>query len=273
MLRSTVTAPIRVTLVESLAQQIVALIQQERLQPGDRLPSVRDLAPRLGVAVPTIREAIRRLEAFGVVEVRHGSGMYVRSAQPRVMLANPGIGAIDGQVVLDLIDARLLFEPYCAERAAHTPESTGVARLAALLAEAEREIGRDDRALTRANMAFHAGVAQCAGNVVLAQVMETLAELHKSEQAAMLWLGNAREEDHREHKAILAAIRAGDPKQARELMRKHLLGVRNLMAARLAELAHARKVRWLDATREAERTGASSWPSNEPPDQTVKTGA
>jgi GntR family transcriptional regulator, transcriptional repressor for pyruvate dehydrogenase complex len=247
---SGLTAPVRVTLVESLSQQIVAMIQREGLKPGDRLPSVRELAPQLGVAVPTIREAIRRLEAFGVVEVRHGSGMYVRSSQPRVMLANPGVGAIDGQVVLDLIDTRLLFEPYCAERAAHTPDNPGVLRLARLLEDAEAAIGKNDRVLQQANMAFHAGIAQTAGNVVLAQVMESLAELHQSEQHAMLWLANARIQDHREHQTILAAIHAGDPTRAHEQMRKHLLHVRSIMADRLAELAHANKVRWLDATRD-----------------------
>jgi GntR family transcriptional repressor for pyruvate dehydrogenase complex len=257
MQKTSVFSASRVTLVESLAQQMVALIQLENLRPGDRLPSVRELAPRFGVAVPTIREAIRRLEAFGVVEVRHGSGMFVRSAQPRVMFANPSLGTIDGQVVLDLIDTRLLFEPYCAERAALTPESPDVIKLAQVLQEAEEAIGRNDQRLLQSNMAFHAGVAKCAGNVVLAQVMESLAELHRSEQAAMLSLGNSRQSDHYEHVAILAAIQAGDPKRARDLMRRHLLGVRKLMAARLAEIAHARKVRWLDGTRESQPAPAS----------------
>ncbi|MGH2562340.1 MAG: FadR/GntR family transcriptional regulator [Thermomicrobiales bacterium] len=234
-------------LVESLAEQIADLIRRQQMRPGDRLPSVRALATQLQVAVPTLREAIRRLEAFGMVEIRHGAGIFVRSPRPRVMLTNTGHGAIDGQVVLDLLDTRLLFEPYCAEQAAQNPHSEEAGRLVGLLDRAEQHLGGNDRMLQETNMAFHAGVARCSGNVVLAQVMESLADLYASEQAAMLTIGNARVRDHQEHKAILAAIQAGDAKRARSLMRRHLLSVKTQMAARLAAVAHARKVEWLGA--------------------------
>jgi GntR family transcriptional repressor for pyruvate dehydrogenase complex len=244
-----VAPPARNRLVESLAEQISDMIRRRQMRPGDRLPSVRTLATQLQVAVPTLREAIRRLEAFGMVEIRHGAGIFVRSPRPRVMVANPGhlAGAIDGQVVLDLLDTRLLFEPYCAEQAAHNPDGAEVAKLVALLERAEQHLDGNDRLLQETNMAFHAGVARCSGNVVLAQVMESLADLYASEQAAMLTIGNARVRDHQEHKAILAAIQAGDPKRARLLMRRHLLSVKTQMAARLAAVAHARKVEWLGA--------------------------
>lgn len=234
-------------LVESLAEQISDLIRRQQMRPGDRLPSVRALAEQLQVAVPTLREAIRRLEAFGMVEIRHGAGIFVRSPHPRVMVANPAQGAVDSQVVLDLLDTRLLFEPYCAEQAAQNPASDEVARLAALLDRAEQHLDGNDRLLQETNMAFHAGVARCSGNLVLAQVMESLADLYSFEQAAMLAIGNARVRDHREHQAILAAIQAADPKRAQSLMRRHLLSVKTQMAARLAASAHARKVEWLSA--------------------------
>src|SRR5690606_2606062 len=105
--------PPRSTLSDALTRGILALMRADQLGPGDRLPSVRELSDHFQVAVPTLREAIRRLEAFGVVEVRHGAGIFVRTSQPPLMMANPTANAIDRQVILDLLDTRMLFEPWC----------------------------------------------------------------------------------------------------------------------------------------------------------------
>jgi GntR family transcriptional repressor for pyruvate dehydrogenase complex len=227
--------PLRSNLAESLTRSILALMQDAELQPGDRLPSVRVLSQRFKVAVPTLREAIRRLEAFGVVEVKHGSGIFVLTARPPLMLANPTARAIDTQVILDLIDARILFEPWCAEVAARQPESPGVVALGVILERAEAALDRDDVVLQAANMAFHRGVATCSGNTVLAQVMTLLTDIYSSEQSLMLTISNQRRQDHEEHRAILASIRKGKPVEARRRMLGHLQSVRETVAARLPE--------------------------------------
>jgi GntR family transcriptional repressor for pyruvate dehydrogenase complex len=208
-------------------------MREEHLGAGDRLPSVRDLSVRFQVAVPTLREAIRRLEAFGVVEVRHGSGIFVRTSQPPLMLANPTANSIDTQVILDLLDTRILFEPHCAECAARIPGSPEVANLATILDRAATSIDNDDAMLQAANMAFHVGVATCSGNTVLAQVMALLTEIYSSEQSVLMIVSNQRLHDHHEHTAILTAIQQGDPAHAGRLMREHLLGVRRVIAERM----------------------------------------
>jgi len=224
---------LRSNLPDSLAQGILALMRDEQLKPGERLPSVRDLSNHFQVAVPTLREAIRRLEAFGIVEIKHGSGIFVRTAHPSLMLANPTAHAIDTQTILDLLETRILFEPHCAECAARKPDSSEVAALAGILDCAEASLNNDDAMLQDANMAFHIGVATCAGNVVLAQVMTLLSEIYSSEQSVMLTVSNQRLQDHRQHCAILTAIQAGDPELAGKLMRKHLFSVRRTIAERL----------------------------------------
>lgn len=225
--------PLRSSLSSALSQGILALMRDEQLQAGDRLPSVRELSGRFGVAIPTLREAIRRLEAFGVVEVRHGSGIFVRSAQPPMMLANPHASTVDRKVILDLIEARMLFEPWCAGVAAQSPGSPGVAALRDILARAEAALEGDDAALERANMAFHREVAACAGNAVLSQVMALLTEIYSSEQSAMLTISNQRRQDHLEHCAVLEAIEQGDSALASQRMRDHLASVRATLANRL----------------------------------------
>jgi GntR family transcriptional repressor for pyruvate dehydrogenase complex len=196
--------------------------------------------------VPTVREAIQRLEAVGVLQVRHGAGIFVRAAQPRMMFAQPGQAVVEGQVIADLIQTRLLIEPYLAEHAALAAQPDQVALLTDLLAEAERHLTGHDHALQQANMAFHLGIARCSGNLVLVQVMELLIDVYASEQTAMLSIGDDRRGDFEDHLAILAAIQAGDADRARSLMQRHLESVRDLMTARLAAAAHARKVVWLN---------------------------
>lgn len=239
----------RSNLTVAVAQEIARLVREDGLRPGDRLPTIKELAESCGVAVPTAREAIRRLEALGTVEVRHGAGIFVRSDQPRMMMVHPAPAPIDSQVILDLLQSRLLIEPYLAEQAAQSPRGGASTRLGDLLRQAEGCLGRDDDQLRRVNMAFHAGIALCSGNVVLVQVMETLIDLYSSEQTAMLAIGDEREQDHREHLAIFAAIREGEAERARSLMAQHITNAKHFMTARLACAAHARKVSWLNATR------------------------
>jgi GntR family transcriptional repressor for pyruvate dehydrogenase complex len=111
-------------------------VRSQSLAVGDRLPSVRALATSFGVAPPTIREALRRLQALGVIAIRHGSGAYVRDPHPRVVLANPELGRLDGRTILDLLDARLLIEPRLAELAAVDRTADDLAFLKDTLARA-----------------------------------------------------------------------------------------------------------------------------------------
>jgi GntR family transcriptional regulator, transcriptional repressor for pyruvate dehydrogenase complex len=77
------------SLSERLADDIIGIIRSEQLEPGDVLASSRELARRFSVTTPTVREALRRLDATGAVEFRHGSGTYVGRGIDRRLLANP----------------------------------------------------------------------------------------------------------------------------------------------------------------------------------------
>src|SRR5215216_926549 len=147
-----------------LTEQIVNMIERDGLGPGDRLPTVQALAARFAVAAPTMREALRRLQAVGVVDMRHGSGVYVRHAGRRVVLPNPYPGPLKIGTMLDLLDARLLIEPHLAGLAAHA-DGPAIAELAELIERAGRLLqGGQDGPLSVANLGFHRGVARCSGN-------------------------------------------------------------------------------------------------------------
>jgi GntR family transcriptional regulator, transcriptional repressor for pyruvate dehydrogenase complex len=218
-----------------LTQQVVELIDRERLGPGDRLPTVQALADRFQVAAPTMREALRRLQAVGVVEMRHGSGVYVRYGGRRVVLPNPYPGRLKRETIVDLLHARLLIEPQLAGLAALASEDA-IAELEQLIARAGELLeGGEDAELSATNLGFHRGVARCAGNTVLAQVIESLLDLYAAEQMEILRLYADRAQDHAEHSEILAAIQSHDGALATELMHRHLEGVRSVVAARVDE--------------------------------------
>jgi GntR family transcriptional regulator, transcriptional repressor for pyruvate dehydrogenase complex len=221
------TSFVRRTLLDEVAEAILDLIRSQGLGTGDRLPSARDLAARFAVATPTLREALRRLEATGVLDIRHGSGVYVRDVS-RLILANPHHRGLEPDTILDLLEARELIEPPLAEMAAdrRTPEQ--LADLEEILARAGAELA-DDSALAATNMAFHRAIGQYSCNSILAQMLDSIVDIYAPEQQQILRLHGDRNADHAEHLEILAAIGAGDPGRAGALMRTHLAGGRRVV--------------------------------------------
>ena len=225
-----------VSLSERLTRQVMDLIHSQALVPGDRLPSVKDLSERFSVATPTMREALRLLQMAGTVDIRHGSGVYVRHAGSRLMLNNPYAGSLSTGAIVSLLHARLLIEPPITELAAINATTKHLDGLAELLADAERHLSggdEDDTVLGVINMRFHRGIAEGAGNSVLADVVFSLTEVHIKEQMAVLDLYNNRRQDHDQHKRILGALQARDAEGARRLMSDHIAEVVSVIRAKL----------------------------------------
>lgn len=221
-----------------LAQRVLALIRDQSLVAGDRLPSVKELSERFAVATPTMREALGLLQMAGNLDIRHGSGIYVRRAEARLMLTNPYARSLSTAAILDLLHARHLIEPSVAELAAVNATDGHLAGLAGLLAEAEEHLsGRDadDATLGITNMRFHRGIAESSGNGVLADVVFTLTEVHIKEQMAVLDLYNNRHRDHEQHKLIFDALKDRDPARSRKLMDDHIAEVISVIHTKLGD--------------------------------------
>jgi GntR family transcriptional repressor for pyruvate dehydrogenase complex len=223
----------RPSLSDALTQRVLELIRAGGLRPGDRLPSARELSERFAVTTPTLREALRRLEATGAVRMRHGSGIYVGADIERVVIPNPNVRPLKGVQLLQLLDARLLIEPPLAALAARRAEPADLERLRAVLDQAGRHLEGEDAELDAANMTFHRAAARASGNAVLGEVVDSLLSVHGAEQREILRIFDDRRRDHEEHRAILGAIEAGDGENAEELMRAHLLDVTKVVESRL----------------------------------------
>ncbi|MGH3375507.1 MAG: FadR/GntR family transcriptional regulator [Actinoallomurus sp.] len=223
----------RPSLSDTLTEQVLTLIREDGLGPGDRLPSTRELSQRFAVTVPTLREALRRLEVTGAIRMRHGSGIYVGTDLERVVLPNPNVRELRGERLLQLLETRLLIEPQAAELAARRATPDAVARLRAVLAEAGRHLRGEDAKLHETNITFHRVAGLAAGNGVLAEVLDSLLSVHAVEQWEILQLFDDRARDFDEHTAILEAIERGDAEASRDLMRRHLEDVKSVIEQRL----------------------------------------
>jgi GntR family transcriptional regulator, transcriptional repressor for pyruvate dehydrogenase complex len=236
---STTSRPAPANLTDHLAHQILELIRVEGFAAGDRLPPVKQLAALFSVAAPTIREALRRLEVTGIIEIRHGSGIYVLEPEGRMVLSNPYAGILDHRAIVDLLNARRVIEPPVAALAAVHATDDQLRALAALLDRAERLLAApeiDDVALSELNMKFHSGIAAAGGNTVLRHLIESLANIHFKEQLVVMDLYDDRREDHRHHQGILAALTARDAANARHRMDLHVANVLSVVATRLEEV-------------------------------------
>jgi GntR family transcriptional repressor for pyruvate dehydrogenase complex len=208
-------------LVDQVTSQVLAHIRENNLGAGSRLPTTSDMAASLGVAPTTLREALSRLEVTGVIVVRHGVGVFVKSDASRLVLLNPGRVPAGGERLVQLVDARRLLEPALAERAARSRTDGQLEEMARLLEESEHLRAERQKA-GQANMAFHAQIGQAAGNQVLADMLSAILELHVEDQLEIDRIVADPARDHAEHCAIFRAVRRHDGRRAHLLMQRHL---------------------------------------------------
>ncbi|WP_336207525.1 FadR/GntR family transcriptional regulator [Nonomuraea sp. LPB2021202275-12-8] len=223
----------RPTLSDALTERMLELIRTGGLRPGDRLPSTRELSQRFAVTTPTLREALRRLEATGAIELRHGSGIYVGAAIERLVLPNPNMREMQAAQLLELLGARIVIEPPLAAMAAEHGSAEELAALKRVLDAACGNLRGQDAELHDANMTFHRATARMAGNSVLHEVVDSLLTIHGPEQWAILHIFDDRRRDYEEHLSILEAIEARDAALAEERMRAHLVDVQTVIEQRL----------------------------------------
>jgi GntR family transcriptional repressor for pyruvate dehydrogenase complex len=217
---------VKQSLPDRLARQIRGTIQSGNYRRGDRLPPIVEMAKRFEVGQPSIREALKKLEAMGVVQIRHGAGVFVTRSEEVLVVATPDYaGTVTKKLLLDLIHARIPIESQSAGDAVRNATPEQLAELRRILAEAGQNLG-DDEVLNSVNMEFHSKIAQASGNSVTAQLLNVLHELFTDEQRLILGIFGSREADHQGHLEILDAIERRDEQLAVERMRTHLESVR-----------------------------------------------
>ncbi len=229
-----IVEPVR--LYRQIAGQIAGLIDSGEFGAGSRLPPERELAVLLGVSRTSVREALISLEIAGRVEVRVGTGIFVRQQSegaPAGPATIPGIaghagGRDEGPGPFELLAARRLIEGEIAALAARHIRRAGLEALRETV-DRMRTHGDEFDQRDAADRAFHVGIAEATDNGSLALVVNALWDQRRGE----LWTrieqhfhtATLREKTLADHVAIIAALAAHDSDAARAAMHRHLARV------------------------------------------------
>jgi DNA-binding FadR family transcriptional regulator len=211
-------------LYRQIADQLRTAIQSGEWKVGERLPAERDLAKQLGVSRPSVREALIALEVEGFVEVRTGSGVYVREGPARSTAAAVAPHPVEWGP-LELIRARRVLEGEIAAIAATAAKRKDMAAMAQAIASMRSDADHGILPL-QGDRDFHSAIVQSCGNSVLIDTVQRFWDARRGPmfermvdhfETPQSW--NAAIE---EHDKIIAAIRAHDPALARAAMHEHM---------------------------------------------------
>lgn len=219
----------RPRLYEQLVGRLVAHIEESGLLPGQRLPTERDLARRLGVSRASVAQALVALEVQGVVSVRQGDGIYlVRRVDRRESVQEL---VKRRQQLPDILEAREAIEVKITALAAERRTEADLSAIEAALDLMEQEVAAGEHGFD-GDMAFHSAVTTAAHNDVLAGLMELLATAIAETRRESLSQPGRPPKSLAGHRAIAEAIRVGDPKAATRAARKHIQLVANVALLR-----------------------------------------
>ncbi len=209
----------RPRLYERLTERLLELVEERRLAPGDRLPPERVLSEGLQVSRASLRQAIVALEVQGLVEVRHGDGIYL--CRPATTPASLAELLERKQRLPEVLEAREVLEVKIAELAAQRRTGDDVEAMARGLEHMSTAIAAGDLGAD-ADAEFHRAVTLAAHNAVLAQLMEFLDEAVHETRLESLSQPGRPPLSLAGHEQIAQSIGDGDPLAAGEAMRAHL---------------------------------------------------
>nr|WP_230379522.1 FCD domain-containing protein [Microbacterium sp. ZXX196] len=205
---------------------LASLIGRGEFPPGARVPSERALADALAVSRTTVRQALAEMEARGMVTRHHGRGTIVAEPAEGADAVRGALAGAEG-TWRDVADLEDILEPGIASRAARRATQASVRRLENLVAEAEA--AGDPGASAAADAEFHLALAEGAANPLVSAAARGLAGASAAGVAPAHDTANGRAVALAGHRAILAAVRAGDGTGAAAAMARHLEEVRGVI--------------------------------------------
>ena len=210
------------TLPEAIAQQIVALISDGHLKPGDRLPTEPELMKQFGVGRSSLREALKSLAITGIIESRQGAGTYVSTTYTdfltnrlnwAVMLSERELG--------DITEVRYALEGQTAALAAERATIAQIEDLNQILSKLDKNLKTPDMA-AEYDLAFHLKIAEASNNPLLLNLISNVRDLFRSYIIFSYSDPDRPDESKGQHQRVLEAIRARQSEAARQAMFDHL---------------------------------------------------
>ena len=230
----------RSSLVSEVVTLLREVIESKGLKPGDRLPTEAELVASLEVSRPVLREAVSRLETLGLIRVRRGLGMFVgdRDSLAGCLKLVRTAMAVTPRDLTQFADLRSALEHHGARRAAERATKADVTELERLCDEMDRPELPYEKAIG-IDFAFHRKLVEISGNELMLNVMLVLQEFIVEAMLQTTPRPRDRGVSRRLHRAILEAVRAGDPEAAEAAMREHM----DVTRERLRKAAEVRSAR------------------------------
>ena len=215
-------------LSKSVVSQIEQLILRGILRPGERLPSERELAEKLAVSRPSLREALSELQEAGLLTSRAGAGIFVAEVLGSAFApALMRLFATHDEAVLDYLTFRKDLEGIAAERAARVGSDTDLKVIDAIYAKMEAaQSKRSSEEEARLDAQFHMSICEAGHNVVMLHMMRSMYELLQAgvfyNRQATFRQRSGRSQLLDQHREINDALQARDPEAARAAVHVHL---------------------------------------------------
>lgn len=212
-------------LSDEVLARLESMILSPDYEPGDQLPSERELMVRFGVGRPAVREALYSLQKMGLVEINSGERGRVTKPTPRVLL-DGFAGAVRHLLIepegeRQFQEARTFFEVGLVRDAARHATSDQIERFEAALEANHRALG-DFEAFERTDVEFHFVLAEISGNPIFTAIHEAVVEWLTKQRSLSLRVPGADRLAYESHAKIFEAVVAHDPDRAEQVMREHL---------------------------------------------------
>lgn len=208
--------------VPEIARRMLDLFTSGSIEAGTRLPPERQLSASLGVGRSAVRETLAALEILGIVEIRPGSGTYLRGSASELLPETLNWGLmLSAERTHELIELRGELEVSAASLAAVRATDENIRELEFRLDDMRDGLDDLGKFIT-ADVAFHIAIAEIAGNSVLTGLLQSVRSMLRLWVERGLRDRGQAEQALSEHADIVAAIATKDPRAATESMRSHM---------------------------------------------------
>lgn len=210
----------RTSLTSQVMEAVKSYIIDNNLQPGDRLPTEKELTATLGVSRNILREALKSLEAVGLIQIKVGDGMYVSDFDYSSVVTHISFAlARNGQELEHFLQARLIIEVGALDLVVERLTDADIEMLEKHNANVKNAGNVEERA--EADLEFHRYLLAIAGNPVLNEFGTFLAMFFTETQS--LTDRHSTQITASAHGALIEALRSRDAELAKDIMRKHIL--------------------------------------------------
>jgi DNA-binding FadR family transcriptional regulator len=214
----------KISTADAVVNYIKERIEGGIFKPGEKLPSERLLQKELAVSRFTLREALARLSALGIIKTQHGKGTIVAREMNSSTLADAFIPLFANQSIKDIIDffeARLLIESEAAVLSARRRTDEDLRRFEDILTDSRQAINDPSR-YGELDFQFHMQIAQSSGNVFLQNMMGCMNEYTRRYMKVLAHADVNRNASIVAHEEMYECIKDRDTSKAGIVTRKHL---------------------------------------------------